>query len=498
MRKVTGIIVCWCCMVLGVRAQPHIVAAEYYLDTDPGLGNATAIAITPDTSLANINFNANIANVSPGMHHLFLRSRDANGKWSITARQLFIKLDEADVANISYVEYFIDTDPGFGNAIAVPVTPGADIASVNINTSIASLDIGLHNFFLRSKNASGKWSETARQMFVKLPLKPLAIADTEYYFDVDPGFGKGVPLALNASNTIADFAAPVNITGLSVGNHKLYIRSKEGGGDWSITNWFEFTIDASGPIPFINVNSITDYNICGGNSFRMAFHKTGTYNPGNVFTVQLSDSLGSFASPITIGSVADTTSRIVTCGIPKTIPNGNQYRIRVVSSNPVVTGIQNDIPITLRTAPDLGPDTTLYVVCAAETLSLNTAYNFTGLTRQWTTLTPTTAGIGVYGVIVTNSNGCTDTAFVTVKQDVAQWTGAISSDWHVAGNWSTNRVPNEKTHVIIQSGTPNICQVSSADAKAASIQVKNLAVVNVINNRDTKVAASCNPLPAGL
>jgi hypothetical protein len=498
MRKITGIIVCWCCMALGVMAQPNIVAAEYFIDTDPGLGGGTAIALTPGSDLGNINFNANITSVSPGIHHLFLRSLDAEGKWSVTARQLFIKLDEADASNINYVEYFIDTDPGFGNATAVPVTPGQDIASVNIDASIASLDIGIHNFFLRSKNTSGKWSVTARQLFVKIPLKPLAIADTEYYFDVDPGFGKGVPLALNASNTIADFAAPVNITGLSVGNHKLYIRSKEGGGDWSVTNWFEFTVNASGPIPFINVNSITDYNICGGNSFRMAFHKTGTYNAGNVFTVQLSDSLGSFANPIAIGAVADTTSRIVTCGIPKTIPNGNQYRIRVVSSSPVVTGIQNDIPITLRTAPDLGPDTTLFVVCANETLSLDTAYNFTGLTTQWTTITPTAAGIGVYRVIVTNSNGCTDTAFVTIKQDIAQWTGAISSDWHVPGNWSTLRIPTEKTHVLLPDSTSNICIVSNANAKAASIQVKGNAVVNVVNGRETKVAANCNPLPSGL
>ncbi len=35
------------------------------------------------------------------------------------------------------------------------------------------------------------------------------------------------------------------------------------------------------------------------------------------------------------------------------------------------------------------------------------------------------------------------------------WTGAVSNDWFVAGNWSGGSVPNNVQHAIIPSGTPN-------------------------------------------
>ena len=62
----------------------------------------------------------------------------------------------------------------------------------------------------------------------------------------------------------------------------------------------------------------------------------GTFNSGNVFTAQLSDNTGSFTSPTNIGSGGSSP---VSISIPANTPSGtNSYKIRVVSSNPVVTG----------------------------------------------------------------------------------------------------------------------------------------------------------------
>ncbi|HEX7414908.1 MAG TPA: T9SS type A sorting domain-containing protein, partial [Bacteroidia bacterium] len=67
---------------------------------------------------------------------------------------------------------------------------------------------------------------------------------------------------------------------------------------------------------------------------------TGTYNSGNVFTVQLSDLTGSFSNPVSIGTKTATTTGTFT--IPFTIPAGTTpgttYQINVVSSNPAITG----------------------------------------------------------------------------------------------------------------------------------------------------------------
>lgn len=50
---------------------------------------------------------------------------------------MFVK--ELAAANVNKAEYFVDTDPGFGNATDVPVTAGANIANVAI-----PIDIKLH------------------------------------------------------------------------------------------------------------------------------------------------------------------------------------------------------------------------------------------------------------------------------------------------------------------------------------------------------------------
>jgi hypothetical protein len=74
----------------------------------------------------------------------------------------------------------------------------------------------------------------------------------------------------------------------------------------------------------------------------IAFTSTGTFNAGNVYTAQLSDASGSFASPLSIGTV---TSVLNLDNINFTIPSGTVssalYRIRIVSSNPVITGSES-------------------------------------------------------------------------------------------------------------------------------------------------------------
>jgi hypothetical protein len=79
---------------------------------------------------------------------------------------------------------------------------------------------------------------------------------------------------------------------------------------------------------------------------------------------------------------------------------------------------------------------------------------------------------------------------------VASWTGTISNDWHVAGNWSTGKVPDDKTHVIVSAVAPNACIISNANAQAASVQVKNGATVKTINNKQLIIKGNCTNLPS--
>ena len=78
---------------------------------------------------------------------------------------------------------------------------------------------------------------------------------------------------------------------------------------------------------------------------------TGNFNGGNIFTAQLSDAAGSFSSPVDIGSVSSTTAGTISALIPATTAGGSGYRIRVISSDPVITGTDNGTNLTIKCPP---------------------------------------------------------------------------------------------------------------------------------------------------
>ncbi|HCE58418.1 MAG TPA: hypothetical protein DER09_11445 [Prolixibacteraceae bacterium] len=96
----------------------------------------------------------------------------------------------------------------------------------------------------------------------------------------------------------------------------------------------------------ITVGTISPVSYCPGASISIPYTITGTFNAGNVFTAQLSDAAGSFASPVAIGSVTSTTSGIISATLPGSA-NGSGYRVRVVSSVPSVTSNDNGVDITI-------------------------------------------------------------------------------------------------------------------------------------------------------
>jgi hypothetical protein len=157
--------------------------------------------------------------------------------------------------------------------------------------------------------------------------------------------------------------------------------------------------------------------------------------------------------------------------------------------------VADTVRITVNARPNLGADTLIYHNCYLETTNLLPLYNTTGLTATWNTAAPTLAPPGNYRLIASNATGCADTALVTIKLEVATWTGTISNNWHTAGNWNINKVPTSLTHVIINSGTPNNCVISTANATAASVQLRNGATLSTSNGMTISVVGNCAVLP---
>ncbi|HYE54901.1 MAG TPA: T9SS type A sorting domain-containing protein [Chitinophagaceae bacterium] len=148
----------WLFYKSGQLSPVHINRMEYFFDNDPGFGNGTAVTITPASNIANLPVNANIASLGLGLHTLFLRTQDNSGSWSQTVQWLFYKASFAGAGNVTALEYFFDSDPGFGNGIPLTISPSTDLSELTFNISVAAVSGGTHRLYVRSRDAAGNWS----------------------------------------------------------------------------------------------------------------------------------------------------------------------------------------------------------------------------------------------------------------------------------------------------------------------------------------------------
>lgn len=128
-------------------------------------------------------------------------------------------------------------------------------------------------------------------------------------------------------------------------------------------------------------------NASTGASVSVPFTSVGTFNAGNVYTAQLSNAAGSFASPVSIGTVTSVLNTdVISATIPAGTAAGAGYRIRVVSSNPVVTGSDNTVNLTVQNSAAITtqPSTTVQNLCQSiAATALSVVGTGTTLTYQW-------------------------------------------------------------------------------------------------------------------
>jgi hypothetical protein len=136
----------------------NITAAEYFVDNDPGMGNGTPIS--PIGSGSTVNFTASVATnaLAPGFHFLAIRTKDAEGNWGLYEnRGFFISTATANMPDMTAAEYFIDTDPGVGNATPIGITPGNSFSQQLPLLIPLGTSQGSHFIAVRFKDADGHW-----------------------------------------------------------------------------------------------------------------------------------------------------------------------------------------------------------------------------------------------------------------------------------------------------------------------------------------------------
>lgn len=202
--------------------------------------------------------------------------------------------------NINKVEYFFDTDPGFGNGISIPITASADITNQSYTVNISSLTNGYHTFFIRSMDDSGRWSITNFKQVFRASLGAASnapIAKAEYFFDTDPGFGNGTSISLSNSNNIADAVVAIDLTSLSTGFHSFFIRTQDANGVWSLTNTQSiFKTGANSTIPnLVKAEYFFDTDPGFGNAIAIPFGAT-TNLQDSIVSIDLSNVSNGFHS----------------------------------------------------------------------------------------------------------------------------------------------------------------------------------------------------------
>jgi hypothetical protein len=127
--------------------------------------------------------------------------------------------------------------------------------------------------------------------------------------------------------------------------------------------------------PTMSITSVTSsLSIIPGRTISVSTTLTGTFAACNGFTLQLSDATGNFASPISLGTNQGTSlDPVENAALPTNVASGSGYRLRWVSSCPVVTGApSNAFTIAL---PQLSPPTVTGNFVAGGQITVNVPYS---------------------------------------------------------------------------------------------------------------------------
>jgi len=260
--------------------------------------------------------------------------KDGTGTWTLSGINTFTGSTTINSGTLQY---------GIANSLAIsPVvlnggtlstgasTGFSDVVGALTLTGNSTIALGTGNHTLRFATSSAvSWTSGAM----------LTITGWQGVDDGSPGTDGQVFVGPNASG----------LTPAQVGQIQFFY-----GG-----NYLPAIILSTGEVvpfqsPTITTGSISGSPFCAGEPVSVPFSKLGTFISGNVFTAQLSDATGSFGSPLDIGSLISTSDGTISATIPSNTGLGSSYRIRVVSSNPVVTGTDNGSDMVINPLPATG------------------------------------------------------------------------------------------------------------------------------------------------
>lgn len=442
--------------------KPNIIATEYFWDTDPGYGNGTPWpnAITPNSTI-NLSANLPLNTLNPGLHRLHVRSLDENGLWTLNYHTPVLVEEPHIPADLVGLEYFWDTDPGFGNGTYLPFSNPDVVVDENLIIAACGMATGTYKLYFRTKNANGQWSHV-------------------YYSDVSITNNGNGSISINVSN---------NGPKCEGDDIQLTVTGASGSTTWSGPNgftstaanpvlsnvantqagWYKVTVDngcaQATDSTLVTIDSAPTINITGNTSFCIGGNTTLTASGGTGYSWSTGDNTAS-----------------------TTINTPGTYTVTVVNA----TGCANTATATVShypapTASITGLDTICPASSSTFTASAGSSYNWsTGASTQSITV----SAAGTYYVTVTDANGCSATAsrdlvtqggislnaVITGADSICAGTSTtLTASGGTVFNWSTGA--NTQSITVSSAGTYSVTVSTTGGCSTPDNASHNLVVM---------------------
>ena len=224
-----------------------LVEAEYFFNQDPGVGMGTAIDVV-DGVVVDETLSVPTGSLSVGTHRLYVRTKNASNEYSLYEHKTF-RVAHAPGNNISDLveaEYFFNQDPGIGVGTAIDVVDGA-VVDETLSVPTGSLSAGIHRLYVRTKNAANVYSLYEHKTFRvghTFDSNTSDLVEAEYFFNQDPGVGMGVVIDV-VDGTIVDETLVIPTGSLPVDTHRLFVRTKNTAGTYSLYEHKTFRVTHS-------------------------------------------------------------------------------------------------------------------------------------------------------------------------------------------------------------------------------------------------------------
>ena len=229
--------------ILNNTSINNINAMEYWFDQDPGLDNGTLLSVSGNPKTISQSSAIPISNLSQGFHTLNVRARNSNNTWGLYDQTSFFVLENTGttVANLTALEYWFDTDPGFGNGIARSFSGNpTEIQDQDIAISLTSLTPGFHKLGIRARNTEGTWSTIEERMFYKFQadsntISPI-VEELEFSAGEELVLGTGQTVPISATGNPDEFIAEIPEDMLSCGIQNIWVSLKNADGNYALYN----------------------------------------------------------------------------------------------------------------------------------------------------------------------------------------------------------------------------------------------------------------------